>query len=98
MTPSQQPLPDRRKNIELSDDEVQMRIAERHEIARRSKNQTIGGLILGVVGVAIAAYSGLITGAIWMTILGFVMALIGFGFSSPKEAVGLVRSILGRNG
>lgn len=97
MTPSK-PLPDRRVNREVSDDEVQDQIAKRDESRKRARNQTKGGIILGTVGTVIAAYTGLVTGYIWMTILGFTMALIGFGFINVKEAVDMVRSILGRGG
>lgn len=90
-------LPDRRKNKELSDPEIQDEIAKRDAARKRSKIQTISGIGLGVVGLAIAASAGLLTENIWMTIIGVVMALIGFGFTSPKEAADMVRGILGRN-
>ncbi len=97
MTPSQ-PLPDRRKNRELSDEEVQTHIASRDETRKRARNQTKGGILLGTVGTVIAAYSGLVTGFIWMTILGFVVALIGFGFINVKEAGDIAKGLLGRGG
>lgn len=97
MTPSQ-PLPDRRKNRELSDDEVQDHIVKRDEGRARTRNQTKGGILLGMVGTVIAAYTGLVTGYIWMTILGFVMALIGFGFINVKEAGDIAKGLLGRGG
>ncbi len=90
-------LPDRRKNKELSDPEIQDEIAKRDAARRRTKIQTISGIGLGVVGLAIAASAGLVTENIWMAIVGVVMALIGFGFTSPKEAADMVRGILGRN-
>ncbi len=90
-------LPDRRKNIELTDGEVQDKIAKRDAQRKRAKIQTISGIGLGVVGLAIAASAGLLSENIWMTIVGVVMALIGFGFTSPKEAADMIRGILGRN-
>ena len=90
-------LPDRRKNRELTDPEIQDEIAKRDAARRKTKIQTISGIGLGVVGLAIAASAGLVTDNIWMTIVGVVMALIGFGFTSPKEAADMVRGILGRN-
>ena len=98
MTPSQPPVDRRTNNTELSEEQVQEKIALRDQARQRAKNQTKGGLLLGAVGTAIAAYSGLVTGYIWMTVLGFTMALIGFGFINVKEAVEMVRSILGRGG
>jgi hypothetical protein len=97
MSPSKGPLPDRRKNTELTDIEVQDQITKRDARLRRTKIQTISGIGLGVVGLLIAASAGLLTENIWMTIIGVVMALIGFGFTSPKEAADMVRGILGRN-
>ncbi len=95
MTPSQ-PLPDRRVNRELTPEEVREEIAKRDASRRRTRLQTQAGIGIGVVGLAIGASAGLMTENIWMAILGFTMALIGFGFTSPKEAVSLIRSILGR--
>lgn len=97
MSPSKGPLHDRRKNIELTEVEVQDQISKRDALRKRTKIQTISGIGLGVVGLAIAASAGLLTENIWMTIVGVVMALIGFGFTSPKEAADMVRGILGRN-
>jgi hypothetical protein len=97
MSPSKGPLPDRRKNTELTDIEVQDQITKRDARLRRTKIQTISGIGLGVVGLLIAASAGLLTENIWMTIVGVVMALIGFGFTSPKEAADMVRGILGRS-
>ena len=94
--PSQPPLDRRDNNNELTESEVQDRIAKRDEARKRARNQTKGGIILGTVGTVIAAYTGLVTGYIWMTILGFTMALIGFGFINVKEAVDMIRGILGR--
>ncbi len=94
MTPSQPPT-DRRTN-ELTQAEVQAQIAKRDEARKRARNQTKGGLVLGTVGTVIAAYSGLVTGYIWMTILGFVVALIGFGFINVKEAGDIAKGLLGR--
>jgi hypothetical protein len=90
-------LPDRRKNVELSEGEVQDKIAKRDAARKRSKIQTVSGIGLGVVGLTIAASAGLLSENIWLTIVGVVMALIGFGFTSPKEAADMVRGILGRN-
>ena len=97
MTPSQPPV-DRRNNNELSESQVQEKIAKRDESRKRARNQTKGGLVLGAVGTVIAAYTGLVTGYIWMTILGFVMALIGFGFINVKEAGDIAKGLLGRGG
>ena len=93
---------DRRKAVEpgkeLTEEEICAKIAERNHARQRARNQTKGGLILGTVGVSISGYAGVVTQNIWMTIIGFVMALIGFGFSSPKEAFDMARSIISRNG
>ena len=94
MTPSQPPT-DRRTN-ELTQAEIQAQIAKRDEARKRARNQTKGGLVLGTVGPVIAAYTGLVTGYIWMTILGFIMALIGFGFINVKEAGDIAKGLLGR--
>jgi len=94
MTPSQPPT-ERRTN-ELTQAEIQAQIAKRDEARKRARNQTKGGLVLGTVGTVIAAYSGLVTGYIWMTILGFVVALIGFGFINVKEAGDIAKGLLGR--
>ena len=94
--PSQPPV-DRRKNSrELTEQEIQNEIAKQQERAKRARNQTKGGILIGIVGVAITAQGAFVTNNIWMTVLGFVMALIGFGFSSPKEAADMVRGLLGR--
>ncbi len=95
MTPSQPPV-DRRNNAELSEGAIQEKIAKRDEARKRARNQTKGGILLGTVGTVIAAYTGLVTGYIWMTILGFVMALIGFGFINVKEAGDIAKGLLGR--
>ncbi len=93
------PPVDRRGNgRELTEDEVQAKIGERHERAKRAKNQTKGGIVLGAVGTAIAAYSGLVTGYIWMTVLGFGVALVGFGFVNVREVGDIARGLLGRGG
>jgi len=89
------PPTDRRTN-ELTQAEIQAQIAKRDEARKRARNQTKGGLVLGTVGTVIAAYTGLVTGYIWMTILGFVMALIGFGFINVKEAGDIAKGLLGR--
>ncbi len=91
------PLPDRRVNRELTDPEIQGEIAKRDAARKKTKIQTISGIGLGVVGLAIAASAGLLSENIWLTIVGVIMALIGFGFTSPKEAADMVRGILGRN-
>ncbi len=96
MTPSQPPVD--RRNSELSEAEVQAQIAKRDEARKRARNQTKGGILLGTVGTVVAAYSGLVTGYIWMTILGFVVALIGFGFINVKEAGDIAKGLLGRGG
>ena len=97
MTPSMPPT-DRRNNRELTEKEIQDQIAKRDEARKRARNQTKGGILLGTVGTVIAAYSGLVTGFIWMTILGFVVALIGFGFINVKEAGDIAKGLLGRGG
>ena len=94
MTPSQPPT--ERRTTELTQAEIQAQIAKRDEARKRARNQTKGGLVLGTVGTVIAAYSGLVTGYIWMTILGFVVALIGFGFINVKEAGDIAKGLLGR--
>jgi hypothetical protein len=81
---------------ELTEEEVQHEIFKRQERAKRAKNQTKGGILIGIVGTAVAAQGAFRTDNIWMTVIGFVMALIGFGFSSPKEAADMVRGLLGR--
>jgi hypothetical protein len=83
---------------ELTEEEVKHEIFKRQEKAKRARNQTKGGILIGAVGIALAAYSGLITGFIWMTVLGFVMALIGFGFINVKEAGDIAKGLLGRGG
>ncbi len=99
MTPSMPPVDSRKNNNgELSEQEVKDQIAKRHESRKRARNQTKGGIVLGTVGTVIAAYTGLVTGYIWMTILGFVMALIGFGFINVKEAGDIAKGLLGRGG
>ncbi len=97
MTPSMPPV-DRRNGDELSEAQIQEQIAKRDEARKRARNQTKGGILLGTVGTVIAAYSGLVTGFIWMTILGFVVALIGFGFINVKEAGDIAKGLLGRGG
>ena len=99
MTPSMPPT-DRRTNSngELTESQIQEKIAKRDELRKRARNQTKGGILLGTVGTVIAAYSGLVTGYIWMTILGFVVALIGFGFINVKEAGDIAKGLLGRGG
>jgi len=93
------PPTDRRtNNKELTEKEIQDQIAKRDEARKRARNQTKGGILLGTVGTVIAAYSGLVTGFIWMTILGFVVALIGFGFINVKEAGDIAKGLLGRGG
>ena len=91
MTPSRPPVDRRTNNRELTESEI-------HEARKRARNQTKGGILLGMVGTVVAAYSGLVTGFIWMTILGFVVALIGFGFINVKEAGDIARGLLGRGG
>lgn len=96
MTPSMPPVDRRNGENELSEEEVQHEIAKRQERQKRARNQTKGGLLIGALGIAVAASGGLVTNNIWMTVLGFVMALIGFGFTSPREAADMVRGLLGR--
>jgi len=99
MTPSMPPTDSRNNGPhELTEEQVQQEIAKREERAKRARNQTKGGIVLGAVGTVIAAYTGLVTGYIWMTILGFVMALIGFGFINVKEAGDIAKGLLGRGG
>jgi len=99
MTPSQPPVDSRNNGPrELTEEEVQHEIFKRQERAKRARNQTKGGILLGAVGLAVGASGGLITENIWMAVLGFTMALIGFGFTSPKEAADMVRGLLGRGG
>ncbi len=98
MTPSMPPTDRRTNNKELTEKEIQDQIAKRDEARKRARNQTKGGILLGTVGTVIAAYSGLVTGFIWMTILGFVVALIGFGFINVKEAGDIAKGLLGRGG
>ena len=98
MTPSMPPTDRRTNNKELTEKEIQDQIAKRDELRKRARNQTKGGILLGTVGTVIAAYSGLVTGYIWMTILGFVVALIGFGFINVKEAGDIAKGLLGRGG
>ena len=96
MSPSQPPV-DRRKNRELTEEEIQAKIAQRDAERKKVRLQTQSGLGIGAVGLAIGAYAGLVSQNIWMALLGFTMALIGFGFTSPKEAVDMVRGLLGRD-
>jgi hypothetical protein len=96
--PSQPPVDRRNNNNELSEQEIQARIAKRDEARRRARIQTWTGLGLGGVGTVVAAYAGLVTGAIWMTVLGFVVALIGFGFINVKEAGDIAKGLIGRGG
>ncbi len=94
--PSQPPADRRTNNRELSEAEVQDKIAKRDDARRRARIQTWAGLGLGAVGTVVAAYSGLVTGFIWMTVLGFVVALIGFGFINVKEAGEIAKGLIGR--
>lgn len=96
MTPSMPPVDRRGNGRELSEDEVQAKIGEAHEKAKRAKNQTKGGILIGTVGVVVAANGAIFQDNIWMALIGFIMALIGFGFTSPKEAASMVRGLLGR--
>ncbi len=96
--PSQPPVDRRNNNRELTESEVQDKIAKRDDARRRARIQTWTGLTLGAVGTVVAAYSGLVTGFIWMTVLGFVVALIGFGFINVKEAGDIAKGLIGRGG
>ena len=99
MTPSMPPVDSRNNGPrELTEEEVEHEIFKRQEKAKRARNQTKGGILIGAVGISLAAYSGLVTGFIWMTVLGFVMALIGFGFINVKEAGDIAKGLLGRGG
>ncbi len=96
--PSQPPSDRRTNNRELTEAEIKDKIAKRDDARRRARIQTWTGLGLGAVGTVVAAYSGLVTGAIWMTVLGFVVALIGFGFINVKEAGDIAKGLIGRGG
>lgn len=94
MTPSMPPV-DRRNNDELSEDEVQVKIAERHAKAKRHRNQTIGGYVVGFTGLVFAFVTALYLDNTLMATLGFVMSLVGFGLASIKQVAEIVRSIKG---
>lgn len=95
--PSQPPVDRRNNSRELTEAQIQEKIAKHDAERRRVRMQTRAGLAVGVVGLAVGGFAGLATQNIWMAVLGFTMALIGFGFTSPKEAADMVRGILGRN-
>ncbi len=90
------PPVDQRNGDELTEEEVQHEIFKREEKAKRARNQTKGGILIGIVGVVVAGNGAIFQDNIWMALIGFVMALIGFGFTSPKEAASMVRGLLGR--
>ena len=96
--PSQPPIDRRNSTPELGEDEIRARIEERAQRARRTRNHMIGGLLIGIVGLVVAGYAGLVDSNIWMTLVGFAMALIGFGFTTFKEAGTMARELLGRGG
>ncbi len=98
MTPSMPPVESRNGENELTEEQVQHEIFKRQERAKRARNQTKGGILIGSVGIALAAFAGLVSQNIWMTVLGFVMALIGFGFVNVKEAGDIAKGLLGRGG
>ena len=94
--PSQPPVDRRTNSRELTEAEIKEKIAKHDAERRRVRLQTRAGLAVDVVGLAVGGFAGLATQNIWMAGLGFTMALIGFGFTSPKEAADMVRGILGR--
>ena len=99
MTPSMPPVDSRNNGPkELTEEEVQHEIFKRQERAKRARNHTKGGILIGALGIIVAASGGLLTNNIWMTVLGFVMALIGFGFVNVKEAGDIAKGLIGRGG
>ncbi len=97
------PAHDHRKGVELDSKEVEERIAAReralaesHEADERARNRTKGGVAIGVVALAFAAWAGLVNDNTIMSFMGFMVSCIGFGISSPEQAKDIVASVLGR--
>ncbi len=89
------PVPDLRKNVELSEDEIQNAIEARLHKAKHDRNQAIGGYVVGFAGLLFAFVTALLLDNTMMATLGFVMSLIGFGLASIKQVAEIVRSIRG---
>ncbi len=82
-------MSDHRKN-ELSDTEIEAKIAERATRARRDSITTIGGIVGGVSGIAFAFVALIKFESVMLSSLGFVMMCVGFGLAIPAEIARLL--------
>jgi len=80
---------DHRKN-ELSDTEIEAKIAERATKARRDSITTIGGIVGGLSGIAFAFVALLKFESVILSTLGFVAMCVGFGLAIPAEVARLL--------
>jgi hypothetical protein len=91
------PPVDSRNDSELSESEVRAKVAQRHAKAKRTRNQRIGGYVVGFSGLIFAFVTALILDNTLMAFLGFSMSLVGFGVASLDQVVKLIRSVKGND-
>jgi hypothetical protein len=89
------PPVDGRNNNELSESEIRAKVAQRQSKAKRTRNQRIGGYVVGFSGLIFAFVTALILDNTLMAFLGFSMSLVGFGVASLDQVVKLIRSVKG---
>jgi tetrahydromethanopterin S-methyltransferase subunit F len=82
-----------RHDENLPADEVEDRIAHRHKLAKRTRNQRVGGYVVGFTGLIFAFVTALVLDNTLMAFLGFSMSLVGFGVASLDQVVKLIRSV-----
>ncbi len=94
----EQPPTDRRKNVELSDDEVRLKIAEREAKLAIQRLRVRIGFAAGVVGLFIGTYAVLVQQNNVGALIGFVVMAVGGGIATLGQVQDLISSVLGRGG
>jgi len=87
--PSQPPTDRRNNERQVSQAEIQAKIAK----ARKTRTQRIGGYLVGFTGLIFAFVTALMLDNTLMAALGFTMSLVGFGIASLDQVAKIIRSV-----
>ena len=91
------PPSDRRQNgAELSEEEVQLKIAEREAILRAQRLKMRIGFAAGIVGLFIGTYAVLVQQNNVGALIGFGVMAVGGGIATLGQLSELIGTIFGR--